>query len=173
MPQRFARALKAAARRHLAGARAPLHPLDYKKRRPGGGRPGAASGLLPGRRQQPQSADPTEPEARRVPRAYAALGASELSAVHRPPARHRAPRSLLVLERQSGAAAGRGVRRRRLTGTTTRLARQQVIRLSEVQPTAASAWKSPSCQPATTDTRQRPDAQVAECIRFGAAAIRC
>ena len=98
VPKRFARALKAAPVAAWA-VPVPAHPLDYKAQKLAGAGPALPAGyylvIV-----STQSADLAKPQAGAAT-SYAALGASELSAVSRHQPGTGAP-ELLVLQRESG-----------------------------------------------------------------------
>ncbi|AWM33396.1 alpha-2-macroglobulin family protein [Hymenobacter nivis] len=154
MPQRFARALKAAPAATWA-VPVPAHPLDYKAQKLA-----AAGPVLPVGYYlvivSTQSTDPAQPQVGAAT-SYAALGASALSAVSRHRPGTGAPQ-LLVLDRQGGQPLA-GVSAQAAYRHYDQASRKQVTRLSAVQQTAAIGIAE--LPPATTNTPQRPDEQVA------------
>ncbi|TPG67255.1 alpha-2-macroglobulin family protein [Hymenobacter nivis] len=154
IPRRFARALKAAPAATWA-VPVPAHPLDYRAQKLAAAGPALPAGyylvIV-----STQGTDPAQPQAGAAT-SYAALGASELSAVSRHRSGTGAPQ-LLVLQRQSGQPLA-GVSAQATYRHYDPLGRKQVTRLSAVQQTAASGQVE--LPPATTNTPQRPDEQLA------------
>jgi hypothetical protein len=138
LAKRFARALKAAPAATWA-VPLPAHPLDYKEQKlaaAGAALPAGYYLILLSNKAQLS----TDPAAKSAPAgtvtAYAMLGASQLSLVHRTNAA-TGTTSLLLLDRASGAPLA-GVKNQATFSFYNRTAQRDDRRLGEVLPTSAT-----------------------------------